>query len=333
MDRRTRFIEPFVGRISDVYRVLDAVVILAALCCALRFRHIPQNDTYLMAAFCGCLFYMVAAGLLGLYRNWMGGHLGHECRLVAACWALSVVGILALGFALKRTAELSRIAVGAWFLTTPLVLCTCRTALRYALRWLRLRGIGTRTAVVAGAMDLGYRITRILVESPWMGYRVKGIYDDRKKCRTPFKEELNVPLLGTLDDLVRHADNREFDTVFIALPLRAEERIRYIVDRLGDTAVSVYFAPNFFAFDLIQSRAMLLGGIPVVSLFESPFSETLNRWAKRVEDLTVASLALAVLAVPMALIAVGVKLSSPAETLRVLRRGNRGLEVPDHDML
>lgn len=329
MDRQSKFIAPFVDGMTVAYRVLDAAGILAALLWALKLRGLfPPTDAYIIAGLCGCLFYTVAAGLLSLYRNWRGVHLWQEYRLVVVCWALSMVGLLVLGFALKRTADLSRIAVGVWFLLSPLILCTYRTALRYGLRWLRLRGIGIQNAAVAGAGELGCRLARVLLQSPWTGYRVKGFYDDRKTTDSIREQGLDIPVLGTLDDLVRHAQKREFDTVFIALPLRAEERIREIVNKLGDTAVSVYFAPDLFAFDLIQSRAMLMSGIPVVSLFEGPFAETLNRWAKRLEDLVVASLALAVLGVPMALIALGVKLSSPGPViLRQKRYGFNGQEI------
>ena len=40
--------------------------------------------------------------------------------------------------------------------------------------------------------------------------------------------------------------------------------------RLADTTASVYVVPDFFVFELLHSRWTNIGGLPAVSIFETP---------------------------------------------------------------
>lgn len=321
-------ISPYTSDLFLFYRLADGAVILGTLCLAMELRGLEVCDSYLLAGFFACAVFLITAGVRGLYRTWQAVSLWHEFNHLAACWATVVVAGLVVGFMFKATGTFSRIAMGTWFVAAPVALWGYRAIVRYALWVLRRRGVGTRKAVIAGAGMLGRRLAQVLTQAPWMGFRVMAFYDDAPKDPVSMAPGGSIPVAGTLDDLIRDAHGRSFDLVFITLPMRAERRIREIVDALGDTAVSVYFVPDFFVFDLIQSRATLVSGIPVLSVFESPFSLAVNRWLKRLEDMVLASTALIFLAVPMGLIAVGVKLSSPGPVLfRQKRHGFNGDEI------
>ena len=67
--------------------------------------------------------------------------------------------------------------------------------------------------------------------------------------------------------------------------MRAEDRIRGVLDQLGDTAASVYIVPDFFVFQLLHSRWTDILGLPVVSVFENPFYG-IDGLAKRLCDLS-----------------------------------------------
>ena len=85
--------------------------------------------------------------------------------------------------------------------------------------------------------------------------------------------------------------------------------------------------PDFFVFELLHSKWGTVGGLPAVSLFETPFYGV-DGTVKRILDLTLAMLALAVAALPMAIIAVLIKLTSPGPVLFGQRRyGLDGREI------
>jgi putative colanic acid biosynthesis UDP-glucose lipid carrier transferase len=101
--------------------------------------------------------------------------------------------------------------------------------------------------------------------------------------------------------------------------MRAERRIVEIVEALSDTTVSVYYVPNFFIFDLLQGRMLELDGVPLLSLHETPFSGV-DGWLKRAEDIVFGCFILAIVTLPMLMIALAIKLTSNGPVLFKQRR-------------
>ena len=115
--------------------------------------------------------------------------------------------------------------------------------------------------------------------------------------------------------------------ILVTLPMRAEARIKLLLDELSDTTASVYLVPDFFVFELLHSKWGNVGGLPAVSLFETPFYGV-DGTVKRALDLIIATAALFVAAVPMAIIALLVKLTSPGPVFFKQRRyGLDGREI------
>ena len=85
---------------------------------------------------------------------------------------------------------------------------------------------------------------------------------------------------------------------------------------------------DFFVFDLLHARWTSLGEIPVVSIFETPFMGT-EGWLKRFEDIVLGTLAVLVAAIPMAIVAIGIKLTSKGPVLFKQRRYGLHGEVID----
>ena len=127
--------------------------------------------------------------------------------------------------------------------------------------------------------------------------------------------------------MVEYVQKNQVVMVYLALPLRAEERLREVVDSLQDTTASVYYVPDVFTFSLLSASLTDLRGIPLIALWETPFFGV-NGWVKRAEDLVLASLILLLVSPVLALIALGVKLSSPGPIIFKQRRyGLDGHEI------
>jgi putative colanic acid biosynthesis UDP-glucose lipid carrier transferase len=109
------------------------------------------------------------------------------------------------------------------------------------------------------------------------------------------------------------------DYVYIAMPMTEQKCVIELVNHLADTTTSVYFVPDVFISDLMNSRWMSLNGVPVVSVFESPFYGV-DGWLKRLEDLLFGALILALTAIPIIAIGIGVKLTSPGPVFFKQRR-------------
>jgi putative colanic acid biosynthesis UDP-glucose lipid carrier transferase len=109
--------------------------------------------------------------------------------------------------------------------------------------------------------------------------------------------------------------------------MRAEGRIRRVLQRLSDSTASVYLVPDFFVFELLHCRWTTVGDLPAVSVFENPFYGV-DGVAKRIFDLVTASAVLVAAALPMLAIAVAIRLTSAGPVFfRQRRYGLDGREI------
>ena len=84
------------------------------------------------------------------------------------------------------------------------------------------------------------------------GLAILGYYDDRPDDRTAdLPADISVKL-GKLSTLVESARRGEVQVIYITLPMRAEQRIRDVIQELADTTASVYIVPDLVCFPAAQ---------------------------------------------------------------------------------
>jgi putative colanic acid biosynthesis UDP-glucose lipid carrier transferase len=182
-----------------------------------------------------------------------------------------------------------------------------------------------RTAVVIGAGALGVKVAQALQGNPAQGVDFQGYFDDRGDARV---HGASASLrLGNLLDAAPYIRAHGIKEVFITLPLGSQPRIIALLEHLQGTTASIYFVPDVFGISIIQGRLQDMGGVPVVGICETPFTGT-NRLMKRISDVVLSALILALIAPVMLAVAIGVKLSSPGPVIfRQKRNGLDGEEI------
>jgi putative colanic acid biosynthesis UDP-glucose lipid carrier transferase len=287
----------------------------------------PAADRYTIVATLAVIVFYLFAEMGQMYRSWRGVSVHREALGALVCWALTLMTLLTLGFLGKHTAQFSRISMLTWFAVTPALMIAGRITTRTVLRTLRSLGYNVRTFAVVGVSELGFQLARNIEESPEMGLRLAGFFDDRPEERSPDIPAELGRRVGTLQDLVEQARAGAIDRIYITFPMRAEDRIRGVLDRLGDTTASVYIVPDFFVFQLLHSRWTDILGLPVVSVFDSPLYG-IDGLAKRLCDLLLGGGLLLLCALPMAAIAAAIKLTSRGPVFfRQRRYGLDGREI------
>ena len=301
----------------------------------------PGPGTLLLA----CIDPLVAIATLGAVVSFFGGRFDGACMIlallvfamtfpgslargaspragdlaldIAAGW-LAIVGLLLfLGWASRTLDVFDPRVIFAWALATPAALFAAHRLLPVVWpRVLAAEGM-QKTAVIAGANELGRKLAARLRTDTLLGIRFAGYFDDR----APGRLQNVVPRenLGALSALADHARSNTVDVIYIALPMASQPRILKLLEDLRDTTASIYFVPDIFVSDLIQARVDSIGGLPVVAVCESPFYG-FNALVKRVSDFGLAALILAAISPLMAAIALGVKLSSSGPVLFKQRR-------------
>ena len=256
--------------------------------------------------------------------RWAEPNLKSFGNLILMPWLITVAILFLLGFATGYITVFPDTVLVTWGAGTPIALfITHKVVHRLLPRVLELEG-STRIAVIVGANNLGRKFAKELVNGPYLGISLKGFYDDRAAGRLG---EVPEKLLGNIDDMAASARAGVIDLVYITLPMASQPRILKLLDNLRDTTVSVYFVPDIFVADMIQARIDVVHGIPVVAVCETPMYGV-NGVVKRVSDVLLATLILILIAPLMAVIAVGVKWSSPGPVLFKQRRyGLDGREI------
>jgi putative colanic acid biosynthesis UDP-glucose lipid carrier transferase len=277
---------------------------------ARRFCGTPWEDQTLTVTVLGLLVYGFAAEVGGLYRPWRMETIIRETRDTLVSWSAIPLALLTYWFFTKTSTQYSRAAAFTWFILAPVMLCALRAVARIGLRVLRSQGHNTRRVAILGCTKDAERLAESLDQLPWLGLKLGGVYDDRSEKRRHAPKHPNCKVVGSSSDLVRQCRQGAVDVVYVALPLRAELRTAAILAELADTTVTVYLVADFLYYSLLRSHWSQVGGMPVVSVHNSPF-EGVVAWVKRLEDLVLGSLIVLLTLVPMAFVAIAIKLSSP----------------------
>jgi putative colanic acid biosynthesis UDP-glucose lipid carrier transferase len=317
------------AELAPLMRLVDFVLIYAALWLPTYARGEVWDQGSWTAATIAAALFMLIGQSLQFYESPRGAGIKGQLVRPWASWFIGIVPILLfLLFISKRSEEYSRVVISAWFVLAPLFISIWRTATALALRELRARGYNKRAAAIIGMTELGEQLALQMQDAPSLGLEVFGFYDDRleERCH-PIPESLGRRV-GSLRDVVDAAKIGEVDLIYIAFPLRAEPRINALLQELSDTTASVYLAADFLVFDLLHARWDVLGSVPTVSLHETPFYGV-DGWLKRLEDIVLGSLILMMIAIPMLIIGICVKLTSPGPALFRQRRYGLNGEVID----
>jgi putative colanic acid biosynthesis UDP-glucose lipid carrier transferase len=97
------------------------------------------------------------------------------------------------------------------------------------------------------------------------------------------------------------------------------QRVVDLLEELRDTTASIYFVPDIFVMDLIQSRTADISGVPVVAMCETPFHGTPGL-IKHTMDIAISGVALLALSPLLLLIALRIKLGSRGPVIFRQRR-------------
>tara|TARA_Y100000590_G_scaffold271942_1_gene305322 strand:+ start:2164 stop:3579 length:1416 start_codon:yes stop_codon:yes gene_type:complete len=273
----------------------------------------PEFETfpfrYQMAVLIGMLLTIVLFSWFRVYQPLRGISLKKELSNLFFAWGTVILFMVIIAFLTKTSTNFSRVWTVGWWALTGFLLLLLKIIIRFSVQYARSKGYNQRQVVIAGAGSLGKKIVSRMRSAPWVGLEIVGFFDDNDKLQG--KHLHGIKIQGTLDDIEIFIKDREIDQVWIALPLRAEERTKELMTKiLMSTSVEIRFVPDIFDFRLLNFSVSEIVGLPVLNLTDSPIFG-IHQIIKAVEDQLVAVVSLIILSPLMTLIALGVKISSP----------------------
>ena len=311
--------------IAAVQRILPAVLVVLTLFWMTRHYGETFNHNYrALAVMAGGLSLI----LLRVKRNGrplMLTPLSTIAAKLVGRWLAILLVLLAAGLLSGFSDFYDGDLLCAWALLAPLLFIPATLALHTIKRRRVSAEENARSAVCLGVTPHSCHLVEQLNRHPELGTRFLGFFDDRNSDRLELPDEMQ--LLGGLRDLARYVREHKIHVIFIALPIRHLDRVMKLIDDLQDTTASIYYLPDVFVFDLIQSRPGEIMGTPVISLCETPFHGS-RGVLKRVTDIVFTLLAMIPALPVMAVVALLVRFTSKGPVIFKQRRyGLDGHEI------
>jgi exopolysaccharide biosynthesis polyprenyl glycosylphosphotransferase len=203
-----------------------------------------------------------------------------------------------------------------------LLLLTEKLALRVTARYARYRGFNYRSVLVVGTGPAAQSIAHSIDQHRFWGFKVQGLIstdeDSGPDSAAPY------PVLGTVNDIPRIAEQNVIDDVIIAVGRRGLGRLEDLFLILQEQGIRVLFALDFFPHARAKVDLSEIDGVPLLTFSTAP-SGPLQLIVKRSMDLALTFLLL-MLALPVVVaVAMAVKLTSGGAILfRQTRCGLNG---------
>ncbi len=196
-----------------------------------------------------------------------------------------------------------------------------RVAVRHVFEQRWRRGIGLKRVLIAGAGDLGRAVADKLIENREMGYQLAGFVDDR--AGGDHIGYRGLPLLGTLDDAADILQRERIDQLYVALPLDDHVKMLALVESANREIVDIRVVPDLLQVIALRAQLEDLDGIPIINIHGVPL-RGFNGVLKRALDVALSAVGLVALALPLAVIALVIRLTSPGPAL--YRQERMGLD-------
>ncbi|PIL17175.1 hypothetical protein P775_24940 [Puniceibacterium antarcticum] len=183
----------------------------------------------------------------------------------------------------------------------------------YVMKWVAEAGLVSRHAVIAGNSAETTSLIRGLAQRKTNIIRPYGIFDDDD---TSPDQNLGIPKIGTFKDLISFVRIAKVDMIIIALPLREEARINWLLEELKVLPVEVRLSAYTQDYNFSGAHRDRL-----LSALRQSFAPR-RRLTKRIFDLFFASTALLILWPVLLIAAIAVRLETPGPVIfRQLRHG------------
>lgn len=295
--------------LSMMMRIIDIAIVLFAAWIAfiLRFNQLAMPHSYLMALAISTAVTSITFSSFNLYTSVRGDHfLRHIFIMMQAVCVMAFV-LAGMAFFTKSGHVFSRIWFTTWMIFAFLLLIGSRYSLLLLLRFMRSHGLNERRVVIFGAGELGIKLAGTIAEVLWTGFKIVNFIDDHACHKKKMIDE--IPVVQTPKDLSAYLSMNEIDEIWLALPLRAEARVKKILYELRHHTINTRFVLDIFGLDLLNHSVTEVAGFPVLNIRSTPMVG-MNRFIKALEDRLLALFILIVISPLLLVIAFAVKLTS-----------------------
>ena len=243
-------------------------------------KGIPPFITYLTLLVIMLPLWYIVFKAFGLYRPRRISSKIAEGMNIATATSIAIVILVALTFFVRQY-EFSRLTFLYFWINCVIFLSIERILFRELLRFIRKRGYNLRHALIVGTGSLGQDVTDRVHGHPELGIKIRGfLSEDNSQIGNELK---GFKVLDTFENIRSVVMNQKIDMVLITLPLSAHEKLKDILNDIGDEMVSIMLIPDLLELATLRGGIGEFEGMPVISLRDTPLYGW-NIVVKRVTD-------------------------------------------------
>lgn len=299
-----------ISRISDPLSVLIAALVAYGLRFSFEDMSLPKDYHFLISF--GVLSVVVVFPFFNMYASWRGQSVWRQANIVLAAWFVVVLIMIIMLFSLKASAIYSRLWLGLWAALGLFFIVFSRLLVYVFLQHQRKNNRNIRTVLIVGAGDLGRRLFDQVSQASWTGYHVSAFFDDNPDIKNNYIGDVEVK--GSIDDVVSYISQNDIDEIWLALPLRAEQRMKDLLFSLRHHTVNIKLIPDIFGFSILNHSMTEIAGLPAVNLSDTPMLGG-NQIIKAIEDRVLGLLIFILISPLLLLIFIAIKVTSPGPAL------------------
>jgi Undecaprenyl-phosphate glucose phosphotransferase len=313
---------------NRVHVLMDACIIVISylLTYYLRFKSIfaekitflqVEPGTYLpISSYAKRLVFLVPLYLFVYYFSHLYTPKRGKRRWVEV-FNLIIANIFGLAFFFSylyiiKEIDISRSYIGLFFALNITLGVAFRMVLANALRAARRKGYNLKHVILVGYGHAAESYIDRIFSNPQWGYYIHGILDDNIEVGTMYK---HVPVIGTITHLEAFLAKMNLDEIAITLSVKEYEKLENIVDICEKSGVHTKFVPDYNSFIPTTPYTEDLYGLPVINIRNVPLSNTYNRFIKRIVDIAGAIAGIIIAGIPMLLVALIIKITSPGPVI------------------
>ena len=319
-------LKEYAGPLSYLLRGLDVLAVIGSglLAYFYKFGDLALPIHYRNALLIAGVVTWVIFALFRIYESVRTKSFWLHLRTLLKALALVFTLLAGLSFLTKTGVDFSRIWFGYWVAIACCLLTLFRASLLTCLRVMRANRWNERRVIVIGTGELSERLVDSVQQALWTGFRITAIFADPDDTVPVARiTRGGIPITPLPPDLSHYlqAQPETIDEIWLAMPLRAEQRVKKLLYDLRHHVVTIRMVLDVFGLGLFKSSVTDLAGLPAVNLNASPMVGT-NRLIKAIEDRCLAAVILLLISPLFLVIALGVKLTSKGPVyFKQLRHG------------
>ena len=220
---------------------------------------------------------------------------------------LGIIYCVAVLFFIKQQ-NYARLFLGIFAIMNLCIDFLFRMTVNKILRKMRKAGKNLKHILLVGYSRTAEGYIDRLKSNPEWGYKVHGILDDKMEIGHTYR---GMHVIGKIEELTQLLEENDFDEIVITLAIDHLDKLERIVGITENSGVHTKFVPDYN--NIIPTRPYTedLDGLPVIHVRKVPLSMSFNRLIKRTMDIIGSLLLIILTSIPMLIIAIIVKATSP----------------------